>query len=129
VHYVNREPFLINCGADTIEAVIHWRGGIHSTRRVRKNTTGHRRVGAEKTAEIIAQMAGRFSDEGIAFHGGDRALRRRRRLPHLTNGTDRTSFFESKAFRGGVFQFQHRHERRSKRGISRQEVGSVLSSS
>jgi len=57
----------VNEAGDTIEAVIHWRGGIHSTRRVRKNTTGHRRVGAEKTAEIIAQMAGRFSDEDIAL--------------------------------------------------------------
>ncbi len=57
----------VNEAGDTIEAVIHWRGGIHSTRRVRKNTTGHRRVGAEKTAKIIAQMAGRFSDEDIAL--------------------------------------------------------------
>jgi len=57
----------VNEAGDTIEAVIHWRGGIHSTRRVRKNTTGHRRVGAEKTAEILAQMAGRFSDEDIAL--------------------------------------------------------------
>ena len=58
----NRAP-----AGDTIAAVIHWRGGIHSTRRVRKNTTGHRRVGAEKTAELLAQMAGRFSDEDIAL--------------------------------------------------------------
>lgn len=57
----------VNEAGDTIEAVIHWKGGIHSTRRVRKNTTGHRRVGAEKTQEIIAQMAGRFSDEDIAL--------------------------------------------------------------
>src|SRR3990172_2973907 len=57
----------VNEAGDTIEAVIHWRGGIHSARRVRKNTTGHRRVGAEKTAEILAQMAGRFSDEDIAL--------------------------------------------------------------
>jgi DNA invertase Pin-like site-specific DNA recombinase len=52
---------------DTIQAVIHWRGGVHSTRQVRKNTTGHRRAGAEKTAEIVAQMAGRFSDEDVAL--------------------------------------------------------------
>jgi len=57
----------VNEAGDTIEAVIHWRGGIHSARRVRKNTTGHRRVGAEKTTEILAQMAGRFSDEDIAL--------------------------------------------------------------
>jgi DNA invertase Pin-like site-specific DNA recombinase len=57
----------VNEAGDTIEAVFHWRGGIHSAHRVRKNTTGHRRVGAEKTAEIIAQMAGRFSDEDIAL--------------------------------------------------------------
>jgi hypothetical protein len=55
----------VNEDGDTIEAVTHWRGGIHSTRRVRKNTTGHRCVGAEKTAEILAQMAGRFSEEDI----------------------------------------------------------------
>ena len=57
----------VNEAGDTIEAVIHWRGGIHSAHRVRKNTTGHRRVGAEKTGEIIAQMAGRFSDEDITL--------------------------------------------------------------
>jgi DNA invertase Pin-like site-specific DNA recombinase len=57
----------VNEAGDTIEAVIHWKGGIHSTRRVRKNTTGHRRVGGEKTQEIIGQMAGRFSDEDIAL--------------------------------------------------------------
>ncbi len=57
----------VNEAGDTIEAVIHWKGGIHSSRRVRKNTTGHRRVGAEKTTEILAQMAGRFSDEDIAL--------------------------------------------------------------
>jgi Helix-turn-helix domain len=57
----------VNEAGDTIEAVIHWRGGVHSTRQVRKNNTGHRRAGAEKTAEIIAQMAGRFSDEDIAL--------------------------------------------------------------
>lgn len=57
----------VNEAGDTIEAVVHWRGGIHSAHRVRKNTTGHRRVGAEKTTEIVAQMAGRFSDEDIAL--------------------------------------------------------------
>lgn len=57
----------VNERGDTIQAVIHWRGGVHSTRQVRKNTTGHRRAGAEKTAEIIGQMAGRFSDEDIAL--------------------------------------------------------------
>jgi len=57
----------VNEAGDTIEAVIHWRGGIHSTRRVRKNTTGHRRVGAEKTSKIMEQMAGRFSDDDIAL--------------------------------------------------------------
>jgi len=57
----------VNEAGDTIQAVIHWRGGIHSTRNVRKNTTGHRRVGAEKTREVLAQMAGRFSDEDIAL--------------------------------------------------------------
>ena len=57
----------VNEAGDTIEAVIHWTGGIHSARRVRKNATGHRRVGAEKTTEILAQMAGRFSDEDIAL--------------------------------------------------------------
>lgn len=57
----------VNEAGDTIEAVIHWRGGVHSTRRVRKNTTGHRRAGTEKTVEIIAQMAGRFPDEKIAL--------------------------------------------------------------
>ena len=57
----------VNEAGDTIEAVIHWTDGIHSARRVRKNATGHRRVGAEKTTEILAQMAGRFSDEDIAL--------------------------------------------------------------
>ena len=57
----------VNEAGDTIEAVIHWTGGIHSARRVRKNTTGHRRVGAEKTTEILTQMAGRFSDEDITL--------------------------------------------------------------
>ena len=57
----------VNEAGDTIEAVIHWTGGIHSARRVRKNATGHRRVGAEKTTEILAQMAGRLSDEDIAL--------------------------------------------------------------
>ncbi len=57
----------VNETGDTIEAVVHWRGGIHSAHRVRKNATGHRRVGAEKTGEIIAQMARRFSDEDITL--------------------------------------------------------------
>jgi hypothetical protein len=57
----------VNEAGDTIEAVIHGKGGIHSTCRVRKNTTGHRRVGADKTQEIVAQMSERFSDEDIAL--------------------------------------------------------------
>jgi DNA invertase Pin-like site-specific DNA recombinase len=57
----------VNEACDIIEAVIHWKGGIHSTHRVRKNPKGHRRVSAEKTVEVFAQMAGRFSDEDIAL--------------------------------------------------------------
>lgn len=57
----------VNAAGDTIQAVIHWKGGVHSTRQIRKNATGHRRASAEKTTEIIAQMAARFSDEDIAL--------------------------------------------------------------
>jgi hypothetical protein len=51
----------VNEAGDTIEPVIHWKGGVHSTRRVRKNTTGHRRAGTEKTAS----QGGRSGIEGL----------------------------------------------------------------
>jgi hypothetical protein len=82
----------VNEAGDTIEAVIHWRGGVHSTRRVRKNTTGHRRAGIEKTAEIIAQMAGRFSDDEIALTLNRLAIRTER---GLTWSADRLRAYRS----------------------------------
>lgn len=54
--------------ADTIHAVIHWKGGAHSTRGIRKRKSGqHRHIATEKTAAIIAQVAEGFSDEQIVL--------------------------------------------------------------
>lgn len=53
---------------NAIQAVIHWKGGVHSTRGIPKRRSGqHRHIADEQTARIIAQMAEGFSDEQIAL--------------------------------------------------------------
>lgn len=50
-----------------IVLLIHWTGGRHSERRMKKNLTGrHSRCTNLETVEILHRMAGRFPDEQIA---------------------------------------------------------------
>jgi hypothetical protein len=83
----------LNPEGDTIRALIHWKGGVHSTRGIRKRRSGqHRHVADEQTASIIARMAERFSDEQIALALNRLGLRTG---TGLTWRTDRVSAYRS----------------------------------
>jgi DNA invertase Pin-like site-specific DNA recombinase len=83
----------LNPKRDVVQAVIHWKGGVHSTRGIRKRRSGqHRHVADEQTARIIAQMAERFSDEQIALALNRLGLRTG---TALTWRTDRVSAYRS----------------------------------
>jgi hypothetical protein len=83
----------LNPEGDTIRALIHWKGRVHSTRGIRKRRSGqHRHVADEQTASIIARMAERFSDEQIALALNRLGLRTG---TGLTWRTDRVSAYRS----------------------------------
>lgn len=57
----------VDADAGVVVLVIHWKGGQHSSVRVRKPKTGeHGCVTSGEALEIIRSMAGRWSDDHIA---------------------------------------------------------------
>ena len=50
-----------------VDMVLHWRGGDHTTLKVKKNTTGkHRWTVAEETETLVRELARLMPDRAIA---------------------------------------------------------------
>jgi DNA invertase Pin-like site-specific DNA recombinase len=61
------EEIVVDVTSDTLELVIHWRGGDHTNLRVKKNRAGHTRWTTEaEVIDLLRVLARQMSDTAIA---------------------------------------------------------------